>query len=281
MRKSFQDERLSRFDRQDLAASVPVDADGDQHRLARHHAAFPHLLVARARLSEPAHGDLRKDGLFEHVLRHGHHHFGRDVAGADRVDRDALIGVFLSQSFGEAEIARLGRGIVDLAHLAFLAVDRRDVDDAAEAALAHAVDDGSGHVEERVEVRVDDGVPLFRGHFVEHAVFGDAGVVDQNVHRAEVLRDLRQSGRAGLEAADVPLVGLHAGFGLELRRRFVISVIGRRDLVSSGLQRFGNRRADAARAASDHYNSAHVSSLRKDVGAGTIPVPRARRGDRA
>src|ERR1700722_1072547 len=55
-------------------------------------------------------------------------------------------------------------------------------------------------------------------------VFGDAGVVDQNIHRAEVLRDLRQSGRAGLEAADVPLVGLHARFGLELRRRFVISV---------------------------------------------------------
>ena len=35
------------FDRQDLAASVPVDADGDQHRLAHHHAALAHLLVAR------------------------------------------------------------------------------------------------------------------------------------------------------------------------------------------------------------------------------------------
>jgi hypothetical protein len=68
---------------------------------------------------------------------------------------------------------------------------------------------------------------------------------------------------------------------LELRRRFVISVIGRRHLVSSDLQRFGNRRADAARATSHHCNSAHVSSLRKDVGAGTIPVPRAQRGDRA
>src|SRR5271167_1851406 len=66
-------------------------------------------------------------------------------------------------------------------------------------------------------------------------------------------------------------------FSLELRRRFVISVIGRRDLVSGGLQRLGNRRADTARAAGDHCNSAHVSSLKKDVGAGTthLRCPRA------
>src|SRR5271165_3865486 len=37
------------------------------------------------------------------------------------VDRDALVGVFLSQRPGEAKVARLGGGIVDLAHLALLA----------------------------------------------------------------------------------------------------------------------------------------------------------------
>ena len=36
---------VSHFDRQDLAAPVPVDANGDQHRLAHDHAAFVHLLI--------------------------------------------------------------------------------------------------------------------------------------------------------------------------------------------------------------------------------------------
>ena len=51
MRKSFHDERrLSRLaisTARIWRKSVPVDADGDQHRLAHHHAALAHLLVAR------------------------------------------------------------------------------------------------------------------------------------------------------------------------------------------------------------------------------------------
>ena len=69
------------------------------------------------------------------------HHLGGDIARADGVDGDALAGVLLRQRLGEADVAGLGGGIVGLAHLALLAVDRGDVDDAAEAALAHAVDD--------------------------------------------------------------------------------------------------------------------------------------------
>src|SRR6185437_12901080 len=37
---------VGHIDGQDLAAPVPLDSDGDQHRLAHHHAAFAHLLVA-------------------------------------------------------------------------------------------------------------------------------------------------------------------------------------------------------------------------------------------
>ena len=37
---------VGHVDGQDLAAPVPVDPDGDQHRLAHHHAAFAHLLIA-------------------------------------------------------------------------------------------------------------------------------------------------------------------------------------------------------------------------------------------
>ena len=69
---------------------------------------------------------------------------------------------------------------------------------------------GRRHVEQRVEVGVDDGVPLIRRHLVEHAVLGDAGVVDQHVDRSEILLDLREAGDAGVVVADVPLVDVDA-----------------------------------------------------------------------
>src|ERR1044072_2873824 len=75
-------------------------------------------------LAEAPGRDQRQDILVEHVLRHRLHHLGRDVAGADRIHRDAALGAFLRQRLGEAEIARLGGRVVGLAHLALLAVDR-------------------------------------------------------------------------------------------------------------------------------------------------------------
>ncbi len=36
---------VGHIDGQDLAAPIPVDADRDQHRLARDHAALAHLLI--------------------------------------------------------------------------------------------------------------------------------------------------------------------------------------------------------------------------------------------
>ncbi len=66
-------------------------------------------------LAEAADRDLRQDALLEHVLRHRLHHLGVDVAGADRVDGDAALGVLLRQRLGEADLAGLGGGIVGLA----------------------------------------------------------------------------------------------------------------------------------------------------------------------
>ena len=37
---------VGHVDRQDLATTIPVDADGDEHRLASDHAALAHLLIA-------------------------------------------------------------------------------------------------------------------------------------------------------------------------------------------------------------------------------------------
>jgi hypothetical protein len=44
--------------------------------------------------------------------------------------------------------------------------------------LAHALDDWAAHVEQRVEIGVDDRAPLLRLHAVEHGVARDAGVID-------------------------------------------------------------------------------------------------------
>ena len=86
---------------QDLAASVPVHSDGDQHRLAHHHAAFAHLLIAgvedevRERLGKGASGEGVE--AFVQALVDGGDGGGREGVAAqllgDRLDlagRDAL-----------------------------------------------------------------------------------------------------------------------------------------------------------------------------------------------
>jgi len=41
-----------------------------------------------------------------------------------------------------------------------------------------------GHVEHGVQVGFNDCIPIFARHFQEHAVFGNACVVDQHVNGA-------------------------------------------------------------------------------------------------
>src|SRR6185312_4197578 len=142
----------------------------DRERRARDEAALvghqeQHPAGDLLGLAEAADGDAGDD-LLQHFLGHGAHHLGVDIAGGDGVDGDALAGALLGQGLGEAVDARLGGGVVHLAVLPGLAVDGADVDDAAEAALAHAVDDAAGHVEAGGQVGVDDLGPLLRRHLV-------------------------------------------------------------------------------------------------------------------
>src|SRR5205085_1397370 len=76
-----------------------------------------------ARLAQALHRD-RRDDLVQHVLADGLDHVGADVARAHGVDRHALVRELLRQRHREAVHARLGRGVVGLAGLALLAVDR-------------------------------------------------------------------------------------------------------------------------------------------------------------
>ena len=139
-------------------------------------------------------GISRQYAFLQHVLRHRLHHLGVDVARADGIDGDARARALLRQRLGEAELAGFGGGIVHLAELALLAVDRRDIDDAAELALAHALDHVAAHVEQRIEIGVDHRRPLLGLHPMQLRIAGDAGIVDQHVDRSEIGHDLFDAG---------------------------------------------------------------------------------------
>ena len=93
--------------------------------------------------------------------------------------------------------AGLGRRIVGLAGIAGSANHRGDVDDAAAARLHHAAHDQLGQPEHRLEIGVDDRIPLVVLHAHRQVVAGDAGIVDQDRHGAEALLDLADHGLAG------------------------------------------------------------------------------------
>src|SRR5207253_3788182 len=210
------------------------------------------------RLAEAIDRNLRQDVLVENVLRHRLHHFGVDVARTDYIHGDAALGILQRERLGEAYVAGLGRGIVDLAELPLLAIDRRDVDDTAELAGAHALDHLPRHVEQRTEIGVDHRVPLLERHLVEGGILGDAGIVDQHVDRTEIRLDLLDAGDAGVERTDVPFIDGDAGLGLEFFRRRVIACVARRHLVACGLQRLADRSPNAPRSPLHQCNTCHI-----------------------
>src|SRR5262249_47514461 len=175
------------------------------------------------------------------------------------VHGDAALGVLQRERLGEADIAGLGRGIVDLAELPLLTVDRGNIDDTAELAGAHALDDRPCHIEQRAEIGVDHRTPLLQRHLVKGAVLGDAGIVDEHVDRTEIGLDLLDSGRAGVERGDIPFVDGNAGLGLEFLRCGIIACITRGDLVARRLQRLADRSANASRSARYQCNTCHLS----------------------
>ena len=134
-----------------------------------------------------------------------------------------------------------------------------DGDHAAELALAHAGPDRVGHVEDAREVGVDDLFPLLRGHLVEHAVAGDAGVVDEDLDRAELGLDLGHARLAGVVIGHRPFEGLDAGLVGEFPRRVVVAGVVRRDIAARLLERHRDRRADPPRPARHKCRPCHVS----------------------
>src|SRR5690606_39292786 len=122
--------------------------------------------------------------------------------------------------------------------------DRADIDDPAIFAGVHAVPHRLGHVEASAQVDVDHLVPGIAIHPLHRAVAGDAGIVDQDVHRPELGLDPRDAIDAGVEIGDVPLVGGDAGPLGEGARPVIIAGIIGGDGDAGVLQRDADRLAD-------------------------------------
>ena len=92
---------------------------------------------------------------------------------------------------------------------------------------------------------------------MEHAVTGDAGVVDDDLDRTQFGLDLRQTFLAGFEIADIPLEDGDAGPLGELAGLFVVAGIDGGYLVAGVLQANRNGFTDTARTTGNHCNSCH------------------------
>ena len=208
-------------------------------------------------LAQAADRDLADDRL-HHVFGDAGEQVGRDIARRDRVHGDALARAFERQRPGEADHAGFGRAVIGEAELALLAVDRGDVDDAAEAPLAHAVDHRPGHVEQRVEIGADHLLPLLVRHLLEHGVARDAGIVDQHLDRADLVLDIDDALLAGDIVAHVPFKDRDLGFLLEGLGGVVVAAVIGGDLVAGLLQSLANGGADAARSTRDQSHPSHA-----------------------
>src|SRR5262245_58595500 len=230
---------------------------GDERGLVR--AEIDDETCDLLRLSQAPERNLRQDLAVENLLRNRRNHLGADVTGRDGVDRHALARDFERQCLAEAVHARLGGRIVGLPERALGAVHGRDVDDAAPAAIDHAVDDLLGHVEHRIEVRANDGVPVRLGHLLERGVARDPRIVDENIDRADLLGDPANACLARFEVGDVDRIGveLEAG-GLVLGEPVldlgVAGRMGHHHTIARGMHLAADRISQASHSAgNDRY----------------------------
>src|SRR5207237_9643613 len=98
-------------------------------------------------------------GIFELLGENGGD-VGLDEAGGYGVGGDVAAGDLAGDGLGEADQARLGRGVVGLAQVAGQAHDARQAYDAAPAVAQHGPQHGAGAAVGRAEVGVHYQVPL-------------------------------------------------------------------------------------------------------------------------
>jgi hypothetical protein len=107
----------------------------------------------------------------------------------DRRHGDAVVGQFRPESFRQPDVGELGAGVGQQMRHGDLAADRRDVDDAAGAALPHARQGGQRRVEHAPEVDRHHPFEIGVGQRFDRRDDDDPGIVDQDVDPSVTLGD--------------------------------------------------------------------------------------------
>ena len=151
--------------------------------------------------------------LMPRALRGGRdlllHQRRQHITRAHRVDRDAGFGDFERHRLGEAGDAVFGRDVGALERAGHQCMRRGHVDDAAEAVALHRRQRQARGVKRRTQVDRQDRVPLVERKRIDRRHVLDAGVVDQQVDRAEFADRTRHHGFDRIGAAHVGAVVHH------------------------------------------------------------------------
>jgi len=113
------------------------------------------------------------------------------------------------------------------------------------AAIEHPVDDLLGDVEQAVQVRLDDLVPLLVRHLPERAVAGDTGVVDQHIDLARfAARPLDRIARR-IPVGDVACSRIDVvALGAHLREPELTHVVVAQEIMGDGLRHLARTEDD-------------------------------------
>ena len=195
------------------------------------------------------------------------HQRGQHPAGADGIAGHAAGGVLQGRDLGEADDAVLGRHIGRLLGRAHQAVHRGHIDDAAPVGLLHGRQRQARGVKGAGQVDGDDGVPFVHRKVLHRRHMLDAGVVDQDVHPAELAGGVLHHVFDVGHAAHVGTVVGHLGAGcLAGGQHFGAGGVHITETVQDDIgalagEGFCNTEADAAGGASDEGRFAfeHVS----------------------
>ena len=177
-------------------------------------------------------------------------HFGNDEAGSNGVGTDAARSHLFSDGLRKSDHTGFRSRIVALSGIAADTHHGRHIDNRTAALARHDRRNGVNEVESRFQIDVQHGVPLRFAHAHHQAVFGDAGIIDQNVDAAEILHDLvdhfvRIFKVGGVRSVSFGFYAQGVQLLLRLLAVFVDRQIGERDVGSLFCKLNGDRFADA------------------------------------
>ncbi len=189
-----------------------------------------------------------------------------DVAGCHAVDANAVAGKLNRKPPNQSDHAGLGCGVVDvLVPAVGNAHDRRERDDAAFAALAHAGCNGAREAKDAFQVDVEGEVPLVVGECGKRGAMGNAGIGNDDVDAAVPLFQISDQ-RVGRRCRTDVVIGKFSGAtgiddGLDRGRALALENVGDDDMIALGGKGPGGGLTDADAGTGDDDNAGRLGRI--------------------